>query len=478
MSDAAGKQHVSIVVAGHVDAGKSSLTGRLLYDLGGIDEREMVKLRKIAEENGKPSFAFAYYMDNQKAERERGITIACNTKEFYTDRYHYTIIDAPGHRDFIKNMITGSSQADVALLLCPADGGSFIASIAKGDHKTGEVPGQTRNHARLLNLLGVKQLIIGVNKMDSDNSEGVPYTESRYIEVSTEVRRILLQEGWRKDQIEKEIPILPLAGFLGENLLKPSDKMTWWKGVDILVAATKETVKVVCLLDALNNMVNLPVRNLNAPLRAPVSNCLNIKGVGDVLTMRIEQGQVTKGDEVVFLPTHTSSNPCTGKVFSIEMHHKEHPNAGPGDNVGINMKGLVKGNMPKSGDIMIKKADTTLKTAETFNSASMVLDHPGQIKAGYTPIGYCRTSRCSLRLKSIVWKMGKKSTGGAKVEAPEFIEQGDMCEVIWEPTRPFVVEAFDNCEGLSRIAILEGANVAMIAKVTKVTFVEETGKKK
>jgi len=264
-----GKQHVSIVVAGHVDAGKSSLTGRLLYDLGGMDEREVAKLKKLAEENGKPSFAFAYFMDNQKAERERGITISCSTKEFFTERYHYTIIDAPGHRDFIKNMITGSSQADVALLLCPADGGSFIAAIAKGDHKTGEVPGQTRNHARLLNLLGVKQLIVGVNKMDSVNSEGVPYTESRYKEIATELRRILLQEGWRKDQIESEIPILPLAGFEGENLLTPSTKMPWWKGLDIKVAATGAVVKVVCLLDALNNMVNLPPPRPRVPPPRP-----------------------------------------------------------------------------------------------------------------------------------------------------------------------------------------------------------------
>lgn len=478
MAEDPNKQHVSIVVAGHVDAGKSSLTGRLLYDLGGINEREMEKLRKIAEENGKPSFAFAYYMDNQKAERERGITIACNTKEFYTERYHYTIIDAPGHRDFIKNMITGSSQADVALLLCPADGGSFIASIAKGDHKTGEVPGQTRNHARLLNLLGVKQLIVGVNKMDSGDAEGKPYSQARYDEVAREIKRILLQEGWKKDQIESEIPVIPMAGFHGENILKKSDKMPWWNGVDVKIATTGGTCHVTCLLDALNNMVNLPPRNLTAPLRAPVSHVLNIKGVGDVLTMRIEQGEVTKGDEVIFLPTHTASNPCTGKVFSIEMHHKEHNNAGPGDNVGVNMKGLAKANMPKAGDIMIKKSDTTLRTAETFVAQSMVLDHPGQIKVGYCPIGYCRTSKCSLRLDAINWKAGKKSTGGQKVENPEFIEKGDMCEVVWRPTRPFVVEPHDKSEGLSRIAILEGATVAMIAKVTAVTFVEEGAKKK
>ena len=472
------KSHVSIVVAGHVDAGKSSLTGRLLYDMGGIDERMMEKLRKKAEELGKPSFAFAYFMDNQKAEQERGITIACNTKEFYTTRYHYTIIDAPGHRDFIKNMITGSSQADVALLLCPADGGSFIASIAKGDHKTGEVPGQTRNHARLLNLLGIKQLIVGINKMDSE-VDGESYGEKRYTEIATEVRRILLQEGWKKDQIEKEIPIIPMAGFHGENILKKSTKMPWWKGVQVKIATNGDSCKVECLLDALNDMVNLPTRNMNGAMRAPIGKVItSIKGIECVVTSRLEQGTLTKGDEVIFLPTHTASNQCAGKVFTIEMHHKEHPNAGPGDNVGISMKGLPKANMPRDGDIMIKKSDASLKTCETFVVQAMVLEHPNQIKPGYSPNCYVRTSHASCRLTAINFKMGKKSTGGQKVEEPEFIEKGDMCELVFKPTRPFVVDDFKTCEGLSRVAMLEGSVVCMIGKVVKVNFLEDIAKKK
>jgi len=472
-TDADGKVHISIVVAGHVDAGKSSLTGRLLYDMGGIDERTMEKLKKKAEEMGKPSFAFAYHMDNQKAEQERGITIACNTKEFHTSRYHYTIIDAPGHRDFIKNMITGSSQADVALLLCPADGGSFIASIAKGDHKTGEVPGQTRNHARLLNLLGIKQLIVGINKMDSE-VDGESYGEKRYVEIATEVKRILLQEGWRKDQIESEIPIIPMAGFHGENILKKSEKMPWWKGVTVKIAATKGECKVDCLLDALNDMVNLPPRNIEAPFRAPVGKVITtIKGIECVVTSRLEQGQITKGEDVIFLPTHTASNPCAGKVFSIEMHHQEHPNAGPGDNVGMSMKGLPKSNMPRDGDLMIKKSDTTLKACATFVVQAMVLDHPGQIKPGYSPNCYVRTAHSACRLMAINFKQGKKSTGGQKVEEPEFIEKGDMCELVFKPNRPFVVDDFKQCEGLSRVAMLEGSVVCMIGKVVKVNFVED-----
>lgn len=475
MTEETNKQHISIVVAGHVDSGKSSLTGRLLFDMGGINEREMAKLKAEADRLGKQSFHFAFFMDNQKAERERGITIACNTKEFFTDRYHYTIIDAPGHRDFIKNMITGSSQADVALLLCPADG-NFVSSIAKGDHKSNEVPGQTRQHARLLNLLGVKQLIIGVNKMDACEG-GVAYSEERFNEVAAEMKRILIQVGWKPNLDKGEIPILPLAGFHGDNILKKSDKMLWWKGVDVKVPSTGETVHVDCLLDCLNKMVNLPARKLDVPMRAPVSQVLNIKGVGTVITSRIEQGEMKPGDEVVFLPTHTSSNPCTGKVFSIEMHHKSQERAGPGDNVGINMKGLDKANMPQPGDIMVKKGDTTLKQCARFTAQVQILDHPGEIKAGYTPVGYVRTSHCALRLEKIIKKMGKK-TAGQWVEDPTHLEQSEAAEVVFAPQKPYVVESFENCEGLARLAVLEGGTVCMIGKVTNVEFKEEEAAKK
>jgi elongation factor 1-alpha len=463
------KQHISLVISGHVDAGKSSLTGRLLFDLGGINDREMKKLQEEADRLGKSSFAFAFYMDNQKAERERGITIACNTKEFYSDNYHYTIIDAPGHRDFLKNFLSGSSQADVALLLVPADSG-FISAVQKKSDT--DVPGQTRQHARLLNLLGVKQLIVAVNKMDTCEGS-TPYSEERFKEVAEEMKRVLIQSGWKKEQVEKEIPIIPTSGFHGENILKPSDKMPWWKGVSVKAGSKNENVTVVCLKDALDKMVNLPPRNFDAPLRMPLSQVLNIKGIGSVLTGRIEQGTLVPGDEVVFLPTHTASNPCTGKVFSIEMHHTQQEKAGPGDNIGINMKGLDKANMPSGGDMMIKKSDTTLKPCETFTCQVQVLDHPGQIKVGYSPIGYIRTAHAAIKLEKINWKVGK-STGMQKVENPEFLEQNESAEIVFRPTRPFVAETFDKCEGLARLAVMEGGAICMIGKIISVTFAEET----
>jgi elongation factor 1-alpha len=185
------KKHISIVICGHVDSGKSTSTGRLIFELNGISEREMEKLREEAKVLNKESFAFAFYMDRQKEERNRGVTIQCTTKEFYTDRYHYTIIDAPGHKDFIKNMLSGASQADVALLMVPADG-NFTAAIAKGKHKE-TVQGQTRQHARLINLLGVKQLIVGVNKMDCNVAN---YSEERFNECRDEARNMLYKVGW------------------------------------------------------------------------------------------------------------------------------------------------------------------------------------------------------------------------------------------------------------------------------------------
>ena len=458
------KDHLSIVICGHVDAGKSTTTGRLIFELGGIKEREMEKLREEAKQLGKESFAFAFYMDRQADERARGVTISCTTKEFFTDNYHYSIIDAPGHRDFIKNMITGASQADVALIMVPADG-NFTASIAKGNHKAGEIQGQTRQHARLINLLGVKQVIIGVNKMDSDVAK---YSEERYTEVANEIKNILQRVGWKKDFINKSIPIVPISGWQGDNLINKSTNMDWWKGVDVDVEGKK--VHVHTILDALNNMAVVPKRPVDANLRMPVSAVLAIKGVGDVICGRVEQGKVHPGDEVVFLPTHTQSVSCSGKVFSVEMHHKKYEQANPGDNVGLNIKGLDKKNLPKTGDVMVLKKDTTTGRAKSFTAQVQILEHPGELKVGYTPVAYVRTGRSAVKITEIKWKVGKE-TGGQKLENPQSLKTGDMAEVVFEPTQPFVVDNFKNCEGLGRLAVFEGNSVNMLGKVTDVVLV-------
>eukprot|EP00300_Choanocystis_sp_HF-7_P036273 c52115_g1_i1.p1 GENE.c52115_g1_i1~~c52115_g1_i1.p1 ORF type:complete len:480 (+),score=125.60 c52115_g1_i1:44-1441(+) len=461
-----GKQHLSIVICGHVDSGKSTTTGHLLFELGGISQREMDKLRAEADQLGKSSFAFAFFMDRQKEERERGVTISCTTKEFFTEKWHYTIIDAPGHRDFIKNMISGAAQADVALLMVPADG-NFTVSIQKGNHKKGEVQGQTRQHARLINLLGVKQVIIGVNKMDCSTAN---YGEARYVEIRDEMHDMMTKVGWKKEFLEKSVPAIPISGWIGDNLIKQSEKMTWWKGVDV-VGLDGNTHHVTTLLDALNDYVSPPERETGKPLRLPISGVYKIKGVGDVLAGRVEQGEVLTNKEVVFLPSHTTGVPCEGKVFTIEMHHKRVDSAKPGDNVGMNVKNLSKTNPPKGGDVMIYKGDGSLKHNSEFTAQIQTLDIPGEVKVGYSPIGFVRCARSACRLNKLNWKIGKE-TGGKKAESPAVLKSNEMAECVFVPQQPMIVDSFKNCEGLSRIAFLDGNTAVMLGKIVSVVTKE------
>jgi elongation factor 1-alpha len=459
----ADKEHVSVVICGHVDAGKSTTTGHLIFSLGGIEQREMDKLKAEADALGKGSFAFAFYMDKQKEERERGVTIACTTKEFFTDSKHYTVIDAPGHRDFIKNMITGASQADVAVLMVPADG-NFAAAIARGNHKAGEVQGQTRQHSLLINLLGVQQMIVGVNKMDCDVAK---YGEERFKEVKDEMVNMLLRVGWKKDKVAKEIPVIPISGWMGDNLIKKSEKMAWWKGVDVIVPSKDNAkIHIDTLVDALDKMVTTPKRDESKKMRTPISGVYKIKGVGDVLTGRVEQGVVKPNEEVIFLPLGVP-----GKVFSVEMHKKSVPMAHAGDNVGLNIKGLTKDAMPRAGDVMIHKGDDTLKKTKNFVAQVQVLNHPGELKVGYTPICFVRTGRSAVKMTEITWKIGKE-TGGQKAESPNSLKANEMAQVNFEPQQPFVCDGFKQCEGLGRCAIMEGGTVVMLGKIIKVEFAD------
>ncbi len=449
------KKHISLVVCGHVDAGKSTTTGHLIFKLGGISEREMQKLQTEADQQGKSSFAFAYYMDKDKAERERGVTINCTTKEFYTDSYHYTIVDAPGHRDYVKNMITGAGCADVALLLVPAETGGFESAIAKGDHSSGEVQGQTRQHARLLGLLGIEKLIVGVNKMDSVN-----WSEQRFNEIKEEMTKMITVAGFKP----KQVPFIPYSGFQGENLVQETDKMPWYKGWKANV--NKETVvEGVTLYDALEKLVRPPKRMPDASVRVPINGIYKIKGVGDVITGRVEQGTIHAGDVVRIAPRGLSNL----KVFSIEMHHKTWEKASPGDNVGLNIKGLDKQNMPKVGDIISLEKEPLLEPVESFIAQVAVQEHPGQLKPGFSPCVHVRTAKSACKMTKILWKMGKK-TGNEKLEDPPFLERGESAEIEFIPQQPIYLEKFDTCQGLGRIAVMDSNQLVMLGKVIDVKY--------
>lgn len=462
---AEGKEHLSVVICGHVDSGKSTTTGRLLFELGNISQREMDKLKAEAERLGKSSFSYAFYTDNSKEERERGVTINCTTKEFFTDRYHYTLIDSPGHKSFIRNFIQGAASADVGILMVPADG-NFATSIQKADRSEDQVAGQTREHARILTHLGIKQLIVGVNKMDSDTAG---YKQERYEEVVNEVRRMLISVGWPKMFVEKSVAFIPMSGFKGDNLMVKSENMPWYNGCDLMLRPEKQgdkprQVHVHTLLDCLNDLATPPPRYEDRPVRVCVNGIHKIKGVGDVITGRVEQGMIRPGDEVKFIPTHTEGTPCVGKVFQIEMHHKTVDHAGAGDNCGFNIKGLDKSNMPKVGDVIVLKNDNTLRKCTRFTADIIVLDHPGELKVGYSPVVYARTARSACRIAKINWKSGKE-TGDQKVENPAYIKAYEQAQIVMEPSKPLAVETFDTCEGLSRLAAFDGNSAVLLMKV-------------
>jgi len=278
----------------------------------------------------------------------------------------------------------------------------------------------------------------------------------------------LTRVGWKKEFVDKCVPFLPISGWKGDNLLKKSDNMAWWKGIDIDVPS-KGSRHINTLFDALEQMVVPPERLGNKAMRTPISGVYKIKGAGDVLTGRVEQGTVKPGEEVVFLPTHTASLACTGKIFSVEMHHKSQPVANAGDNVGLNIKGLAKENMPRVGDIMVLKSDGSIKKCKEFTCQVQILNHPGELKIGYSPIAFVRTARSAVRMSKINWKISKE-TGNKKAPDPANIKAGEMAEVVFQPQQPFVVDSFKNCEGLGRIAIMEGATVVMLGKVVECSF--------
>ncbi|CAK0831872.1 unnamed protein product, partial [Prorocentrum cordatum] len=375
----------------------------------------------------------------------------CTTKEFYTEKRHYTVIDAPGHRDFIKNMITGASQANVPFIMVLADG-NFTTAIAKGNRKAGEIQGQTRQHSRLINLLGVKQICIGDNKMDCEtagpctpiSASAVADKQSRYDEIANEMKSMLVKVGWKKDFVEKGAPAMPISGWIGDNLLKKSDNVGWWKDCDVEYG--KETIHVDTVHDVFDVMCRVPERPTSAPMRMPISGIYKIKGVGDALAGRVEQGMVKPGEEVAFLPARAASNPCTDKVFTVEMHHQRVDFANPGDNVGLNIEGLDKNNMSRSGDVVVYKKDTTLGQTKEFDAQIQVLDIPNEIKVGYSPIGFVRCGCAACRISKLKWKMGK-DTGGEKTEDPRSLMSNEMAQCSFQPQQPLVHE-------MGRVAIV------------------------
>jgi len=425
------KVHINLVVIGHVDSGKSTTTGHLIYKCGGIDKRTIEKFEKEANEMGKGSFKYAWVLDKLKAERERGITIDIALWKFETKKFYFTIIDAPGHRDFIKNMITGTSQADAAILMIASPAGEFEAGYAKN--------GQTREHALLAFTLGVKQMIVCINKMDDKT---VNYAEARYNEIKEELGKFLAKCGYDVSKIQ----FVPISGWVGDNMIERSKNIPWYKGP--------------ILLEALD-MIVPPKRPSDKPLRLPLQDVYKIGGIGTVPVGRVETGVIKPGMTVIFSPVQ-----LTTEVKSVEMHHEPMESASPGDNVGFNVKGLsikdIKRGMV-TGDM---KNDPPCQSA-TFNAQVIILDHPNKIMAGYTPVLDCHTSHIACKFNKLLQSIDKR-TGKKKEDDPKSVKTGDAALVEMVPTKPMCVEPFSEYPPLGRFAVRDMRKTVAVGVIKSV----------
>ena len=417
---------INIMTAGHVDAGKSTLLGRLLYDSGAIRDDQLRKMKDLAKELKRETFEFAFAMDKLKEERERGLTIDIMHQPFQTKKYFYTIIDCPGHRDFVKNMITGTSQADAAI---------FVVSAKEGEG----VQEQTKEHAFLLRVMGVNQLVVAINKMDTTN-----YDEKRFNKVVDDVKKLLTSIGFKID----DIPFVPVSGLLGDNVFKKSDKISWYKGGT--------------LVESMDATIKQPELPIDKPLRIPIQDVYTITGVGTVPVGRVETGILKAGDTLVFEPSGAK-----GEVKTIEMFHKQQPDAKPGDNIGFNVRGIGKGDA-KRGDVAGHPKNPPTVGKE-FTAQIIVLQHPTVITAGYTPVFHLGTASVACKIEEIIAKVDPK-TGATLKEKPDFIKTGDAARIRVVPSRPMVVEKQADIPQLARFAIRDmGMTVAagMVLDVVK-----------
>lgn len=434
------KNHINLVVIGHVDNGKSTLTGHLIFKCGGIDKRTLEEYEKKAAEIGKGSFKYAWVLDQLKDERERGITINIALWKFETKNYVVTIIDAPGHRDFIKNMITGTSQADVAILVIAAGQGEFEAGISK--------EGQTREHATLANTLGIRTIICAINKMDS-----IKYDQKRYDEIKSEMMKTLKLIGYGPKA--EKFEYIPVSGWIGDNIMEKSTNMPWYSGP--------------CLIEAIDNLP-VPKRPFDKPLRLPIQDVYKISGIGTVPAGRVESGELKPGQIIVFAPSDES-----GEVKSVEMHHESLPKAGPGDNVGFSVKGVSNAKNLKKGMVVGEKANNPPKGVESFQAQVIIMNHPKKIQPGYTPVIDCHTSHLACKFEKFLQKLNAR-TLKPEAENPTEAGRGECIIAEIKPTKPLCVESYTDFPPLGRFAVRDMKRTVAVGIIKSCVFIEPKGK--
>lgn len=409
------KPHLNLIVIGHVDHGKSTLVGRLLMERGFLDEKTIKEAEEAAKKLGKESEKYAFLLDKLKEERERGVTINLTFMKFETKKYFFTIIDAPGHRDFVKNMITGASQADAAILAVSARKGEFESGMS--------IEGQTREHIILAKTMGLNQVIVAITKMDVAEP---PYDQKRFNEVKDTIEKFMKSFGFDMSKVK----FIPVVSITGENVTKRSENMKWYTGPTLEEAL---------------DMLEIPPKPVDKPLRLPIQEVYSISGVGTVPVGRVESGVMKVGDKIVFMPAGKAA-----EVRSIETHHTKLDKAEPGDNIGFNVRGIDKKDV-KRGDV-VGHATNPPTVADEFTARIIVVWHPTALAVGYTPVLHVHTASIACRVSEIVARLDPK-TGKEAEKNPQFIKQGESAIVKFKPIKPLCVEKFSDFPPLGRFAM-------------------------
>jgi len=419
------KPNMNVVFVGHVDAGKSTIVGRTMFDSGAVSEQAMTKLKQEAEKHGKAGFEFAYIMDNIKEERERGVTIDLSYKKIMTSKFQITIIDAPGHRDFVKNMITGASQADAAFLVISAPSG---------------VQPQTTEHLWLLRTAGVKNIVVAINKMDD-----VGYKEETFNKVKEDVSKLLQGVGIKAE----DTTFLAVSGLKGDNVFKKSENMPWYKGPTIFEQF---------------DVFPEPELPLDLPMRMPVQDVYEITGIGTVPVGKIVSGVMKKGSKVVVLPGRTGKG-VEGELRTVEAHHEQLDEAVAGDNVGINIRGVGKKDIAR-GDVVCD-AGKPVPVVEEFEATITVINHPSVLAKGYTPVFHIHTAQVPCQITELIAQIDPR-TGETMKENPDFLKNGDAAKVKIMPKGNLALEAQGDNPFMSRFSIRDAGQTVAAGICTKI----------
>jgi len=419
------KPNMNVVFVGHVDAGKSTIVGQLLFQSGAVSDQEMKKLKDEAEKNGKAGFEFAYVMDKIKEERARGVTIDLAYKKIITNKWEITVIDAPGHRDFVKNMITGASQADSAFLVIAAPAG---------------VQPQTTEHLWLLRTMGVKNISVAINKMDAIN-----YDEKKFNEVKENVGKLLKGVGINPETT----PFIACSGLKGDNIFKKSENMSWYKGPTIIEQL---------------DLFPAPESPTKLPMRMPVQDVYDITGIGTVPVGKIETGVMKSGMKVKVLPGRTGKG-IEGEVKTIEMHHETLPEANAGDNVGINIRGVGKKDIAR-GDVICESANP-IPVVEEFLATITVINHPTVLAKGYTPVFHIHTAQVPCQFTELIEKIDPR-TGEPTEKNPDFLKNGDTAKVKIKPQGNVCIETQKENPFMSRFAVRDAGQTVAAGMCTEI----------